>query len=93
MSDLEIQQLFDLEKQIEWNICSENLKEPTITDCGHEFCKACIKKWMEKDSKCPMWRNKINSVIRVPKLDLLVEGYVFLLKKARQHIKLIFLIS
>ena len=45
-------------------ICCERLKKPTLTYCGHIFCRDCIKTWLERKSKCPM----CNRVLRQSEL-------------------------
>ena len=85
MEGKEILQLEELESYIEWNICTQTLKEPIVTNWGHEFCKSWIEKWMRKKENCPIWRKEIIMIIRVPKLDLLVHGYEYLLGKEKQY--------
>lgn len=46
-----------LQKSIlDCSICCQNIVErtPTATKCGHLFCKACIKRSIEENKRCPM---------------------------------------
>lgn len=40
-------------------ICMGPLVEEVSTKCGHIFCKACLKKALSVQSKCPTCRNKV----------------------------------
>ena len=85
MSVAEIQRLSEFEQDIEWTIWSEPLDQPTVVvDWGHEFCKSCIENWNQNNKTCPTWRGEIKMLIKVPKLDLVVENYLFLLERERQ---------
>ncbi|EAY08195.1 hypothetical protein TVAG_308010 [Trichomonas vaginalis G3] len=37
-------------------------QEVGITDCHHKFCKACIEKWIQQCSECPLCRSQIKKV-------------------------------
>lgn len=46
-----------LQVEASCSVCLEYLKEQVITECGHNFCKACITRWwedLERDFPCPM---------------------------------------
>lgn len=45
----------DVGSQFECHICLETAAEPTITQCGHLFCWACLYRWMETGhDECPV---------------------------------------
>ena len=35
-------------------ICREDVKEIRMTNCNHEFCDICLKKWLENNNTCPI---------------------------------------
>lgn len=37
-------------------VCLEKLGKGEQLKCGHRFHNACIDKWLERDSRCPMCR-------------------------------------
>lgn len=40
-------------------ICEDIFKNPTrIKECGHTFCKICIKKWAKLNKNCPLCRKE-----------------------------------
>ncbi|XP_023032780.1 uncharacterized protein LOC6644497 isoform X3 [Drosophila willistoni] len=43
-------------------ICLESPmhREPTVTNCGHVFCKVCILRAIDASHKCPICKNKIS---------------------------------
>lgn len=41
-------------------ICSDPLKDPVRLECGHQFNRACINKWVKKRKACPTCRTKTN---------------------------------
>ena len=89
MSVAEIQRLSEFEQDIEWSIWSEPLDQPTVVvDWGHEFCKSWIENWNQGNTTCPTWRGEIKMLIKVPKLDLVVENYLFLLERERQLLEM-----
>ena len=38
---------------LECDICSELMKNSSIINCGHSFCEACIKSWLNTNNTCP----------------------------------------
>ena len=66
-------QLKDLLKNLKCAICHDVLIDATVTNCGHSFCKWCIKKWhndqfdvsgngKDKLAKCPMCKTEIETL-------------------------------
>ena len=48
-------------------ICKLLLYQPVSTNCGHNFCKSCLSKWMaKKKHTCPVCRNNIAKKWRMP---------------------------
>ena len=41
-------------------ICFDNIKCPTITPCGHVFCKTCIDLSMKYKQECPMCKKQMS---------------------------------
>ena len=40
--------------QTKCTICLDQMNDPaTLKPCGHQFCKECISKWLQKSSACP----------------------------------------
>jgi len=53
-----------LPKDFECSLCLQYLKQPTLTNCGHHFCKQCIDRAVERSRKlkqgpvCPLCKEK-----------------------------------
>ena len=48
-------------------ICKLLIYDPVTTNCGHNFCKGCLTKWMaKKKHSCPVCRNNIAKKWRMP---------------------------
>jgi len=43
------------------SICTLICRKATVTPCGHLFCHACLMKWRETSSGCPLCRNEIKT--------------------------------
>lgn len=50
-----------LKKYYECVICYNKTTEPIYLNCGHDFCKKCIDKWLESHNTCPICRKYIVS--------------------------------
>ena len=63
-----------LQEAIDLNcsICLNSLAEPVTGPCGHNFCRACLAKWLRSTpgagGPCPVCRSSIPSQLRVNQL-------------------------
>uniref|UniRef100_A0A4W5NQW7 E3 ubiquitin-protein ligase TRIM39-like n=1 Tax=Hucho hucho TaxID=62062 RepID=A0A4W5NQW7_9TELE len=57
------------EEQFLCSICLDVFTEPVTTPCGHNFCKACIRQYWERNDlcQCPMCKEKF---YRMPELRI-----------------------
>jgi SNF2 family DNA or RNA helicase len=59
-------------------ICYEDIKEITITTCGHIFCDACIRSAIQTSACCPMCRTALSELdlqkVIIKALEELMEG-------------------
>ena len=39
------------------SLCLDVLKEPTLTSCGHHFCRQCIDRVIARDHVCPLCKD------------------------------------
>ena len=37
-------------------LCLEDLKDPSVTTCGHVFCWTCVTDWLREQPMCPLCR-------------------------------------
>ncbi|MCJ1234093.1 peroxisome biogenesis factor 10 [Varicellaria rhodocarpa] len=42
-------------------LCLEEMKDPSVTTCGHVFCWTCIGDWIKEKPECPLCRQGILS--------------------------------
>ncbi|CDO93115.1 unnamed protein product [Kluyveromyces dobzhanskii CBS 2104] len=49
-----VPQLADLDSLLRCHICKDFLSASVLTPCGHSFCSICIRKYLQKESKCPL---------------------------------------
>lgn len=49
-----IPELADLDSLLRCHICKDFLKTSVLTPCGHTFCSICIRKYLQKENKCPL---------------------------------------
>ncbi|MCJ1251573.1 peroxisome biogenesis factor 10 [Trapelia coarctata] len=48
-------------QQRKCTLCLEELKDPSVTTCGHVFCWSCIADWIREKPECPLCRQGILS--------------------------------
>ncbi|XP_078244508.1 zinc finger protein RFP isoform X2 [Pogona vitticeps] len=55
--------LQDLSEEATCSICLDYFKDPVITECGHNFCRACLTHCWEgsegEEASCPQCREKV----------------------------------
>merc|ERR1712020_393424 len=66
--------------QLQCAICKEIYIHPTVLNCGHIYCYACINHWhVQKHAQahnCPMCRSDIIFFTRNPVLHVFVEKFI-----------------
>eukprot|EP00475_Leptophrys_vorax_P029275 TRINITY_DN4280_c0_g1_i1.p3 TRINITY_DN4280_c0_g1~~TRINITY_DN4280_c0_g1_i1.p3 ORF type:complete len:117 (+),score=2.52 TRINITY_DN4280_c0_g1_i1:1028-1378(+) len=45
--------------QLQCSVCLDDMRNETVTVCGHIFCKGCIEKAVKASKKCPMCRKAL----------------------------------
>uniref|UniRef100_A0A670HUY9 RING-type E3 ubiquitin transferase n=1 Tax=Podarcis muralis TaxID=64176 RepID=A0A670HUY9_PODMU len=45
-----------LREEVTCSICLEYFEDPVTTNCGHNFCRACLRDGLEKNPLCPQCR-------------------------------------
>ena len=58
---------------MECSICLGEITKPTTLDCGHIFCRTCIKSWSHLSLECPYCRQYMS--LRAILDNELSEGY------------------
>ena len=50
----------NIKEKEEWicPICMEEFREPSVTKCGHVFCRRCISEWLLRSDVCPTCNRK-----------------------------------
>ena len=46
-------------QQRKCTLCLDELKDPSVTTCGHVFCWTCIADWIREKPECPLCRQGI----------------------------------
>lgn len=46
-------------QQRKCTLCLEEMKDPSVTTCGHVFCWTCIGDWIREKPECPLCRQAI----------------------------------
>lgn len=46
-------------QQRKCTLCLEQMKDPSVTTCGHIFCWTCIGSWLREKPECPLCRQGI----------------------------------
>ncbi|MCJ1397118.1 peroxisome biogenesis factor 10 [Xylographa trunciseda] len=61
LKDTEKMSWIDGRQQRKCTLCLEELKDPSVTTCGHVFCWSCIADWIREKPECPLCRQAILS--------------------------------
>ncbi|KAF1987775.1 peroxisome biosynthesis protein-like protein [Aulographum hederae CBS 113979] len=56
LKDDETMQWINGRQQRKCTLCLEELKDPSVTTCGHVFCWTCIGDWCREKPECPLCR-------------------------------------
>ncbi len=46
-------------QQRKCTLCLEEMKDPSVTTCGHVFCWTCIGDWIKEKPECPLCRQGV----------------------------------
>ena len=65
-------------------VCMCRLTEPTITKCGHTFCKTCIAETVNLKHLCPLCNQGIDSVEKDCIRNFQVENIIKLMVQAKE---------
>lgn len=49
----------DGQQQRKCTLCLEELKDPSVTTCGHVFCWTCVGDWIREKPECPLCRQGV----------------------------------
>ncbi|CBX90143.1 hypothetical protein IAQ61_001603 [Plenodomus lingam] len=47
-------------------LCLEEMRDPTVTTCGHVFCWGCIGDWVREKPECPLCRQGVGVAHLLP---------------------------
>jgi peroxin-10 len=56
LTDKEAFRWIGSEQQRRCTLCLEELKDPSVAQCGHVFCWGCIGDWVREKPECPLCR-------------------------------------
>ena len=56
------------DSHLQCTICQEVFVKSITINCGHTYCRYCIKTWKKKNKTCPVCRSDIK--IQIPTRDL-----------------------
>ena len=59
LKDLDIMRWIQGKQQRKCTLCLEEMKDPSVTTCGHVFCWTCIGDWIREKPECPLCRQEI----------------------------------
>ena len=70
----------DFEEEMKCSICISLFSDPfSVVPCGHNFCRDCVGKWLEKGDSlsCPLCKAEITVPFAVPNITLkrVIEKY------------------
>ena len=47
------------QQQRKCTLCLEQMRDPSVTTCGHVFCWTCVADWIREKPECPLCRQSI----------------------------------
>ncbi|KAF2842946.1 hypothetical protein M501DRAFT_1005655 [Patellaria atrata CBS 101060] len=56
LQDAETMQWINGRQQRKCTLCLDEMKDPSVTTCGHVFCWTCIGDWCREKPECPLCR-------------------------------------
>jgi peroxin-10 len=59
LTDRSLMQWMPTKQQRKCTLCLEELKDPSVTTCGHVFCWNCIGEWLLERPECPLCRSQV----------------------------------
>jgi peroxin-10 len=59
LDDRSLMQWMPTKQQRKCTLCLEELKDPSVTTCGHVFCWTCIGEWLMERPECPLCRSQV----------------------------------
>ena len=59
LKDSELMGWINGRQQRKCTLCLEEMKDPSVTTCGHVFCWTCIGDWVREKPECPLCRQHI----------------------------------
>lgn len=63
-----------MEKHLTCSICMDTFKKPVTTDCGHSFCKKCLRLNFDyTDRVCPLCKKPQN---KIPEVNIVLRDIV-----------------
>jgi peroxin-10 len=58
LKDRNLMKWMESKQQRTCTLCLEELKDPSVTTCGHVFCWDCIGDWLRERPECPLCRSQ-----------------------------------
>jgi len=59
LKDPELMGWINGRQQRKCTLCLEEMKDPSVTTCGHVFCWTCIGDWVKEKPECPLCRQGV----------------------------------
>lgn len=59
LKDADTMQWIQGRQQRKCTLCLEEMRDPSVTTCGHVFCWTCIGDWIREKPECPLCRQVV----------------------------------
>lgn len=59
LKDADTMQWIQGRQQRKCTLCLEDMRDPSVTTCGHVFCWTCIGDWIREKPECPLCRQVV----------------------------------